>query len=59
MLAINDKWNEQNNFFEILFQEAWHILNNEFGILFRGNDNSIEKVAKRYALTKLKKNESI
>lgn len=59
VLAINDKWNEQNNFWEILLQEAWHILNNEFGILFRGNNNGIEKAAKGYALTKLKKSESI
>lgn len=48
-LVINDKRNQENEFSRILLKESKHIVNNEYGVSFNGNNNEIEIVANEYA----------
>lgn len=49
LLVINDKRNQEEEFLRILLKESRHIVNNEYGVSFDGNNNEIEIAANEYA----------
>lgn len=49
IFAMNDRYKESDEFWQVLIQEASHIKNNEYGIGFKENKTEIERIAKEYA----------